>query len=619
MLSILIAAAAIAAVFTPLQGFTQPPDTLWTRTYGGYSQDKAYSVQQTSDGGDVLGGATQSFGAGNWDFYLVKTDANGTAQWTHTYGGVGLDFCYCAQQTADGGYMLAGYTASYGAGSYDFYLVKTDASGNPLWTRTYGGIGQEYCYSAQQTTDGGFILAGCTFSSGAGSNDYYLVKTDSLGNAVWTHTYGTSGTEEAYGVQQTSDGGYIAAGFSAPFGNNSQRVWLVKTNTAGDTLWTRWYDGPGYDYAMSIQQTSDGGYAAFGRTNSYGAGDYDFYLIKTNSNGDSVWARTYGGIGIDQGFAVDQTSDNGYILTGYTTSFGAGGWDYYLVRTDATGNALWTVTYGGISTDEGRSVLQTSDGGFVVAGNTGSFGAGSRDYYLVRLASEAAPAALNVTMTPINPPINIPANGGSFQFNATVQRTQAPQAAFYAWARNRYPNGTYSGNLLGPVNINPPVGVTVTRTRTQVIDAGWLAGANYYIGYANNSVAYPAIDADSFLWTKLTTYDGGPMVWEVANYGEEFPYQVGGSSTPTSFALIGASPNPFNPTTTLTFSLPEAVKVALNVYDVQGRLVAALVNGFREAGNHQVTFYGSNLVSGVYLYTLKAGGHMAKGKMVLLK
>jgi hypothetical protein len=231
----------------------------------------------------------------------------------------------------------------------------------------------------------------------------------------------------------------------------------------------------------------------------------------------------------------------------------------------------------------------------------------------------ATPPSINVTMTPINPPINIPANGGSFQFNATVQRTVGPAAPFYAWARNRYPNGTYSGNLLGPVNINPPVGVTVTRTRTQVVDAAWPAGVNHYIGYANTAVGYPAIDADSFLWTKLTTSDGGPTVWEAANYGEEFPYLVGGSSTPQSFALVGASPNPFNPSTAISYQLSANSFVSLKVYDTAGRLVATLVNGMRETGTHQVTFDGSNLASGVYLYSLTAGSYSATGKMVLLK
>jgi hypothetical protein len=229
---------------------------------------------------------------------------------------------------------------------------------------------------------------------------------------------------------------------------------------------------------------------------------------------------------------------------------------------------------------------------------------------------------LSVTMTPISPPIQIPAGGGSFNFNATVQNNGPNQAPFYAWARNRNPNGSYTVILLGPVNINPPVGVTVTRTRTQVVPSTWAAGNHYMIGYANTaSGSYPAIDADSFMWTKLTTYDGGPMVWEAANYGESFaPYEVTGEDVcPTSFALIEASPNPFNPSTDIRYQMTDGRHVSLKVFDTAGRLVATLVDGWREAGSHQVSFDGSNLASGVYLYSLTAGTNHATGKMVLMK
>jgi hypothetical protein len=232
--------------------------------------------------------------------------------------------------------------------------------------------------------------------------------------------------------------------------------------------------------------------------------------------------------------------------------------------------------------------------------------------------STAAPA-LDVTLTPVNPPIVIPAGGGSFQFNATVVRTVGPQAPFYVWARMKYPNGTYSGPTLGPVQINPPVGATITRLRNQNIAASHPAGVTTYLGYANTaSQVYPAIDSSFFTFTKTAVANGGPMVWDNLCSGEPFPGEIM-VSAPASFAMVGANPNPFNPATTLSFSLPEVARVTLNVFDVQGRLVATLVNGLREAGQHQVTFDGSNLSSGVYLYTLTAGSYSATGKMVLMK
>jgi hypothetical protein len=281
-------------------------------------------------------------------------------------------------------------------------------------------------------------------------------------------------------------------------------------------------------------------------------------------------------------------------------------------------DALTTPTFG---VDNTTTQPFSRQGWEHTGGNTWSgFRQSEGSDIMIRTKIHAAGADLDVTMAPINPPINIPANGGSFNFNATVQRNVGPAVSFWAWARNRYPSGTYSGILLGPVNINPPVGVTVTRTRTQVVNNVWPAGANYMIGYAGPvSGSYPATDADSFLWTKLTTSDGGPLVWEVANYGEEFPYLVGGSSTPQSFALVGASPNPFNPSTTISYKLSTNSLVSLKVYDTAGRLVNTLVNGQREAGSYQITFDGSNLASGVYLYSLTAGSNYATGKMVLLK
>jgi hypothetical protein len=223
-----------------------------------------------------------------------------------------------------------------------------------------------------------------------------------------------------------------------------------------------------------------------------------------------------------------------------------------------------------------------------------------------------------VIMTPQNPPIVIPANGGSFQFNAAVQRTTGPQAYFYGWARMKYPNGTYSNPTLGPVQINPPVGTTITRLRNQNIAASHPAGVTTYLGYVNTTFTYPAIDSSFFTFTKTAVANGGPMVWDNLCSGEPFPGEIM-ISAPATFAMVGANPNPFNPATTLSFSLPEVVQVTLNVFDVQGRLVATLVNGLREAGQHQVTFDGSNLSSGVYLYTLQAGSYSATGKMVLMK
>ncbi|MCK4385117.1 MAG: dockerin type I repeat-containing protein [candidate division Zixibacteria bacterium] len=373
----------VLLVFWSLPAFAQ--DTLlWSRTYGGSSRDEGYSVQQTTDGGYIVVGMTSSFGAGGEDVYLVKTDSLGDTLWSRTYGGSDWDEGYSVQQTTDGEYIVAGFTYSFGAGYSDVYLIKTNSTGDTLWSRTYGGSNYDRGYSVQQTTDGGYIVAGLTESFGADGEDAYLIKTNSTGDTLWTRTYGGggSGHDEGWFVQQTTDGGYIVAGWTSSFGAGGEDACLIKTNSTGDTLWTRTYGGSSNEHAYSVQQTTDGGYIVVGWTRSFG-GNNDVYLIKTNSAGDTLWTRTYGGSYSDLGFSVQQTT-GGYIVAGFTYSFGAS-YDVYLIKTNSTGDTLWSRTYGGSGSELGFSIQQTTDGGYIVVGRASSFGAGGRDVMLTKL------------------------------------------------------------------------------------------------------------------------------------------------------------------------------------------------------------------------------------------
>jgi hypothetical protein len=355
----------------------------FARTYGGTGYDVGWSVQQTSDGGYIVAGWTHSFGAGG-DIFLIKTDANGNIQWAKTYGGTNGDYAFSVQQTSDGGYIVAGVTASFGAGIDDIFLIKTDANGNVQWAKTYGGTTNDYAFSVQQTSDGGYIVAGSTVSFGAGSFDFFLIKTDANGNVQWAKTYGGTSWDEAYSVQQTSDGGYIVAGYTNSFGAGWDNIFLIKTDANGNIIWAKTYRGTGVDVASSVQQTSDGGYIVAGSTNSFGGPFYDIFLIKTDASGNIIWTKTYGGMNSDGASSVQQTSDGGYIVAGWTHSFGAGSYDIFLIKTDANGNVQWAKTYGGTSDDWTYSVRQTSDGGYIVAVYTESFGAGSSDIFLVK-------------------------------------------------------------------------------------------------------------------------------------------------------------------------------------------------------------------------------------------
>jgi hypothetical protein len=344
------------------------------------------SLIQTSDGGYAIAGATTSFGAGELDVYLVKLDTNGNLQWTKTIGGPEIEECNSLIQTSDGGYVIAGYTASFGAGKADVYLVKLDANGNLQWTKTIGGKEEDVGFSLIQTSDSGYAIAGTTTSFGAGGKDVYVVKLDAHGNLQWTKTIGGPNDDWGSSLIQTSDGGYAITGLTGSFGAGGLDVYVVKLDAHGNLQWTKTIGGKSDEFGTSLIQTSEGGYAIAGSTKSFGAGEWDVYVVKLDANGNLQWTKTIGGPASETGFSLIQTSDSGYAITGATTSFGAGGTDLYVIKLDANGKPQWTKTIGAKNEKLiNSSIIQTSDGSYVIAGTTRSFGAGGRDAYVVKL------------------------------------------------------------------------------------------------------------------------------------------------------------------------------------------------------------------------------------------
>ena len=358
-------------------------DMEWNRTYGGAGAEAAFVVIQTADGGFAIAGWTDSYGAGDNDIWLVKTDVHGEMEWQQTYGGAGFETAWAVIQTADGGFALAGGTTSYGAGSEDFWLVKTDAQGEMEWQQTYGGAGFEAAWAMIQTADGGFALAGKTGVE-EGLNDIWLVKTDANGTMEWQQTYGGAGTEVTWAVIQTVDGGFALAGLTASYGAGGEDFWLVKTDAQGGMEWQQTYGGTGFEAAWAMIQTADGGFALAGRTHSYGAGGSDAWLVKTDANGNMEWQQTYGGSDDDGAHSVIPTADSGFALAGLTASYGAGGEDFWLVKTYSNGTLQWNQTYGGSNTDRAWAGIQTADGSFAIAGLTASYGVGGEDFWLVK-------------------------------------------------------------------------------------------------------------------------------------------------------------------------------------------------------------------------------------------
>jgi uncharacterized delta-60 repeat protein len=355
-------------------------------TYGGLGNDGAKATQQTQDGGYIVAGETSSFGAGSSDIWILKLTSTGTITWQRTYGGTGADNVRSIQQTTDGGYIVAGYTSSFGAGSSDIWILKLTSTGTITWQRTYGGTGMDLGQSIQQTTDGGYIVAGWTNSFGNGGVDYWVLKLTSTGGISWEKTYGGPDLEAAYDIRQTTDGGYIIVGEK---GLSAPETWILKLTSTGDVSWQKAYSG-GAD-ASSVQQTADGGYIVNGQTHS--SGDYDAWILKLTSTGEISWQKTYGGRGngVDplSGYefftSVKQTADGGYIMAGYTNSWGAGDRDVWIMKLTSTGNVSWEKTYGGPGLDRAESIQQTQDGGYIVVGETSSFGAGGSDMWILRL------------------------------------------------------------------------------------------------------------------------------------------------------------------------------------------------------------------------------------------
>jgi len=352
---------------------SQPPTLEWQRIFGEDSTDRAYSVQQTLDGGFIYAGETRSFSAQATDAILVRTGSMGIPDWHGLYGGSGFEVAYEVQEVSEGGFVSIGFTSSLGAGNTDAYLVRVNSQGDTLWTHTYGGPSIEVARSGRQTSDGGYILAGFSCPEFGDPECVYLVKTDNSGDTMWTRTYRGPSDLEIWSVRQTSNGGYILAGFTRFEISIGYDFFLMRTNGTGDSLWTRTYGGPNIEWGWAVRETEDGGFVMAGSTESYGAGESDIYVIRTDSVGDTIWSRTYGGGAGEEARALLITSDGGYVLAGSTTSLGAEDMDLFVVRANSAGDTLWTLVYGGEQMERAYSISPTEDGGYVLAGTIATF------------------------------------------------------------------------------------------------------------------------------------------------------------------------------------------------------------------------------------------------------
>ena len=408
------------------------PTIEWQKCLGGSGVDEAISIQQTNDGGYIVTGKTLSNNGdvtgnhGVSDFWVVKLNGLGAIQWQRSLGGSNHDRGYSIQQTSDGGYIVAGQTESNDGdvsglyGDIDFWVVKLNSLGAIQWQKTLGGSEWEEAWSVRQTTDGGYIVAGRSISQDGdvtenhGGFDFWVVKLDETGTLQWQKSLGGSMDDIAYSVRQTIDGGYIVTGESesnngdASGLHGSADYWVVKLSSLGVLEWQKMLGSTSLDRPNDIYPTNDGGYIVVGIA-SWNDGDvtgnhggFDIWAVKLNGLGEIEWQKSLGGSKEDYAQSVQQTSDGGYIIAGSTSSINGdvlgndGGVDFWIVKLTPEGELQWQKTVGGTQADRALSIQQSNDGGFIVAGYTQSTNNGdvsgfhgTQDFWVVKLSPES--------------------------------------------------------------------------------------------------------------------------------------------------------------------------------------------------------------------------------------
>ncbi|GAB3702423.1 Ig-like domain-containing protein [Spirosoma flavus] len=422
------------------------PSTVWDKTFGGTNEDRLYCMFPTPDGGFLMGGTsastdgnktTPNYGAN--DYWLVKVKANGEIEWQKTYGGNKNDQLLTIIATPDGGYLLGGYSSSVAGtgnkvaanyGESDYWMVKINGSGNYVWDKSFGGSGADNLTSVAVTSDGGFLLAGYSVSSESGNKsassygntDYWIVKVNGSGDKAWDKAFGGSGADFVTSMVGTSDGGFLVGGHSTSNAGTGNKTainygntdyWALKINSSGDKIWDKSFGGESYDEMAAVLATSDGGVLLGGysmsATGSGNKGDanyggYDCWVVKINSGGDKLWDKTFGGRGPDYLTSLVATLDGGFILgcnsssaagTGLKTAPFYGVSDYWAVKINSAGGYLWDETFGGTDGDNMFSIVATSDGGFLLGGEslspdgsgnkTAAYLGGTSDSWIVKI------------------------------------------------------------------------------------------------------------------------------------------------------------------------------------------------------------------------------------------
>lgn len=647
-----------------------PPDTLWTRADGTTVSEVAAAICQFANQRVGIAGAGYAPGRADRDAYLVLRDADGTL----------LRSIYVGREAAnesatgicpvtDGGLLVVGLTDGAAEAGSDGYAIRLDSAGDTLWTRRYDHSARDEFAAVQQTTDGNFIMAGLT-TNGA-TTDVWIVKIDGEGDTLWTRTFGTAGDEAAASIYTLSDGFIVSGRTRSPGGNTD--AYVLRLDVGGNALWSRTYGGSAHDEACAARPTFDGGFAIAGSTESVGAGQSDYFLLKVSSAGDTLWTRPYGTNAWERAAGMQPTADGGYVIAGTAQDVVRGGFDFYLVKISATGNPVWSDFVGGAASEYCYAFDRTRDGGYLATGWTSSFGAGSLDFYTVRFAGFSGVSGVvrdETTSDPI-PGAIISAAGasrmaiadelgrytltlepGSYDLllrGQCVERDTARAVFVFPDSLTALdfavgiPNGRVmqtSVNMVAPNHQRVSAPVTISNTGTGMLDFGirsitvdppgsWLS-VTVPAGSINPGAAF-----EFFVEVLADTADVG--VFDYFGYVDvhlnSCPDSVqrvivnavvvnaardAVAALPLAYALA-AYPNPFNPSTTLSFSLVRDQEISLKIYDLLGRNVRELANERYSAGTHRLEFSANALPAGIYIARLDGADMQLVQKLLLLK
>lgn len=574
-----------------LIGMAQPVTVEWDQRYGGTASDQAFALAQTPDGGFVIGGYTNSFGNGSGDIFVVKTDADGDSLWSVSMGSPFFDQCNVLYAAPDGS-IYVGASMLNAAFTEQLAIIKLSASGDSLWAIMYGDSADDACEAITATADGNLIAAGYSGDPVTETTDGLLIKFTPAGAILWERSFGGDDYDAFYDIQLTDDDGFIMVGIERSFGGGFSDGWLMRVNSNGDSLWSKSYGGLNLDRANAVRQLPDGGFA-LGLTEGSFSGSANVWLVVTDENGDSLWTHSYGGSDLEFCEGLALLPDGGFALSGETRSFGNGDRDYFLIRVSATGDSMWSAAFGGEQSDQSYALLFLEDFSFALAGRRYYPEGGVDDMWLVKTTAENFPPSEFVRVMPEDD-VTYGIDSITAVFNWTSSTDLNGNDVSYLFELSSDPpmwlEETVLSDTFTIVHFEIPV-----SSLDEIFEINWSVRAIS----GGDTVAAANGDGTFYMELDLAADEQRPELPRVAS--------------------LRGFPNPFNASASLSVEIATPGNYDVTLFDITGRHVATLFSG-QLNHSHVLHVNGTNLATGVYIAELQqAGNSIAQTKLLLLK